>query len=67
MSLPVPVDALSGNINGCGGGKGGVDSNNSYGPWAIRTGSGDSITFTFSGNGGNTLFWNWPDTLPTGS
>lgn len=71
VSLAVDVDSDNrggngDNGGGAGGGKGeAVDFNSSYCPRDIRI-EGDDM-FIFSGNGGNTLFWNWPDTLPTGS
>jgi len=53
--VSLAVDAVS--DNGIGGGKR-DDFSSSYCSRGIRTEGGDSITFIFSGNGGNTLFWN---------
>lgn len=66
--VSLAVDAVSDNRGGNDGAKdGAVGLSNSYCLRVTRTEGGDSTTFIFSGNGGNTLFWNWPDTLPTGS
>lgn len=55
--VSLAVDAVSDNGSGNNGGKDdAVDFSSSYCPRGIRIAGGDSITFIFSGNGGNTLF-----------